>query len=37
MHRIMVLSRFLLPALALAAFVGHLKFGVHPAGFSTGI
>lgn len=37
MHRIMILSRFVLPALALAAFVGHLKFGTHPNGFSTGI
>lgn len=37
MHRIMFLSRLVLPALALAAFVSFVKFGVHPAGFSTGI
>jgi hypothetical protein len=37
MHRIMFLSRFVLPALALAALLGHLKFGTHPDGFSTGI
>jgi hypothetical protein len=36
MHRILVLSRFLLPALAIAAFVGKLKFGVGIAGFSSG-
>ena len=37
MHRIMFLSSLVLPALALAAFLGHVKFGTNPAGFSTGI
>jgi hypothetical protein len=37
MHRIMFLSRLVLPALALAALLGHLKFGTGTNGFSTGI
>jgi hypothetical protein len=36
MHRIWVLGRFLLPALAIASFVGKLKWGVSIAGFSSG-
>jgi hypothetical protein len=36
MHRIWVLSRFVLPALAIASFVGRLKFGTSIAGFSSG-
>ena len=36
MHRILFLSRVVLPALALAALVGHLKLGFSPLGFSSG-
>ena len=36
MHRIWVLSRFVLPALAIASLVGRLKFGTGIAGFSSG-
>jgi hypothetical protein len=36
MHRIITLGRFALPALALAALVGHLKLGFAPLGFSSG-
>jgi hypothetical protein len=36
MHRIWVLSRFVLPALAIASLVGRLKFGTSIAGFSSG-
>ena len=36
MHRIWVLSRFVLPALVIASFVGRLKFGTSIAGFSSG-
>jgi len=37
MHRTMFLSRLVLPALALAALLGHLKLGTGLGGFSTGI
>ena len=36
MHRIWFLSRFVLPALAVASLVGRLKFGTSIAGFSSG-
>jgi hypothetical protein len=36
MHRIWVLSRFVLPALAIASLVGRLRFGTGIAGFSSG-
>jgi hypothetical protein len=36
MHRIMLFSRVVLPALALAALIGHVKFGFTPLGFSSG-
>ena len=34
MHKLWMLSRFILPALAIASFVGHLK--ASPLGFSSG-
>jgi len=34
MHRLWLLSRYVLPALAIASFVGHLK--ASPFGFSSG-
>jgi hypothetical protein len=36
MHRIWLLSRFVLPALAIASLVGRLRFGTGIAGFSSG-
>jgi hypothetical protein len=36
MHRIWLLSRFILPVLAVASFAGKLKFGIGIAGFSSG-
>ena len=37
MHKLLVVGRILLPALALAAALGHLKFGFpSPYGFSSG-
>jgi hypothetical protein len=36
MHRIWLLSRFVLPALAIASRVGRLRFGTGIAGFSSG-
>jgi hypothetical protein len=36
MHRVMTLSRVVLPALALAVLIGHVKFGFSPLGFSSG-
>jgi hypothetical protein len=37
MHKLWLLSRYVLPALALAAFVSRLKPGTGIAGFSSGI
>jgi hypothetical protein len=36
MHRLWRLNRYALPALALAAALGHTKWGVLPYGFSRG-
>jgi hypothetical protein len=36
MHRLWMLSRYLLPALAIASFFGRLKWGTSIAGFSSG-
>jgi hypothetical protein len=36
MHRLWMLSRYVLPALAIASFFGHLKGGASPLGFSSG-
>jgi hypothetical protein len=36
MHRLWTLSRFVLPALAIAAFVGRFKWGTGLGGFSSG-
>jgi hypothetical protein len=36
MKRLLMLNAYVLPALAIAAFVGHVKFGVSPYGFSSG-
>ena len=36
MHRFLILSRFVLPALVIASLVGRLKFGTSIAGFSSG-
>ncbi len=36
MHRFWLLSRFVLPALAVASLVGRLKWGTGIAGFSSG-
>jgi hypothetical protein len=36
MHKFWMLNRFVLPALAIAAFVGHLRLGTGIAGFSSG-
>jgi hypothetical protein len=36
MHRIWLLSRFILPVLAVASFAGKLKWGFGIAGFSSG-
>jgi len=36
MHRIITVGRFALPALALAALIGHVKLGFVPLGFSSG-
>jgi len=36
MHRIQLLGRVVLLALALAALVGHVKLGITPFGFSSG-
>lgn len=36
LHRILSLSRVVLPALALAALIGHVKLGFSPLGFSSG-
>jgi hypothetical protein len=36
MHKLWMLGRFVLPALALASFVGHAKTGATPFGFSSG-
>jgi hypothetical protein len=36
MHKLWMLSRFILPALAIASFVGSFKWGVSPLGFSSG-
>jgi hypothetical protein len=36
MHRLWKFSRFILPALAIASFVGKVKWGVSPYGFSSG-
>ncbi len=36
MHRLWLLTSYVLPALAIASFVGHLKGGASIAGFSSG-
>jgi hypothetical protein len=36
MHRLLTFSRYVLPALAVASFVGRLKWGTSIAGFSSG-
>jgi hypothetical protein len=36
MHRFLVLSRFVLPALVIASLVGHFRLGTSIAGFSSG-
>ena len=36
MHRLWRLSKYVLPALVIASFFGHLKGGVSTSGFSSG-
>jgi hypothetical protein len=36
MHKLWMISRFVLPALAIASFFGRLKWGMSPLGFSSG-
>jgi hypothetical protein len=36
MHRLMRFSSYVLPALAIASFLGHFKGGASIAGFSSG-
>jgi hypothetical protein len=36
MHRFLLLTRYVVPALVIASFFGHLKGGASIAGFSSG-
>jgi hypothetical protein len=36
MHRLWLLSKYVLPTLVIASFFGHLKGGVSTSGFSSG-
>ena len=36
MHRILIFSRVVMPVLALAVLVAHVKLGFSPLGFSSG-